>query len=85
MPHYTLMTSQQLGLELKAARKARKLTQSDLAARLGLSQSRISHLELHAEELSIEQVMAWCAVVGLELAIGTRGAAAAIADTPAEW
>jgi HTH-type transcriptional regulator/antitoxin HipB len=61
---------------LQAARKAQGLTQSALAARIGLSQSRVSHLELHAHELSVEQLLAWCAALGLELALGARGKAA---------
>ena len=32
----------------------------------GLSQNRVSHLELHADELSVKQLLGWCAVLGLE-------------------
>ena len=49
------------------------MTQSTLAARLGLSQSRVSHLELNPADLSLGQLMAWCSTLGLELAIGPRG------------
>lgn len=44
-----LVTALQLGQLLKAARKRRKLTQAAVAARLGLSQNRVSHLEQHPE------------------------------------
>lgn len=71
-PH-PLITSGQLGSMLQSARKASGLTQSALAARVGLSQSRVSHLELHAHELSVAQLLAWCAALGLELTLGTRG------------
>ncbi|WP_369822865.1 helix-turn-helix domain-containing protein [Bordetella sp. N] len=60
----------------QASRKAQGLTHAALAARIGLSQSRASHLEFSAQEPSVEQLLAWCAVLGLELAVGTRGSAA---------
>lgn len=67
-----LITALQLGQLLKAARKHRKLTQSDVASRLGLSQNRISYLEQHPDELSFKQLLGWCAAVGLELRLGER-------------
>lgn len=71
-PTQTLLTALQLGQLLKAARKRSQLTQSAVGARLGLSQNRVSHLELHPDELSFKQLLAWCAVVGLELQLGER-------------
>ncbi|WP_028602070.1 helix-turn-helix domain-containing protein [Ottowia thiooxydans] len=82
---HALVTPGQLGLMLQAARKAKGLTQAALAARIGLSQSRISHLELHAQELSVEQLLAWCEAVGLELAVGIRGSAAVSANLKTDW
>lgn len=70
---------------LQAARKAQGLTQSALASRIGLSQSRVSHLELNAHELSVEQLLAWCAALDLELAIGTRGSAAVSPIQTTDW
>ena len=71
-PPQPLVTAQQLGQLLKAARKQRKLTQAAVAGRLGLSQNRVSYLEQHPEELSFKQLLAWCAVIGLELRLGER-------------
>lgn len=68
-----LVTSSQLGHILQTARKAKRMSQSALASKLVLSQSRVSHLELHPEELSLNQLMNWCAVLGLELLVGVRG------------
>lgn len=68
-----LMTAPQLGQLLLSARKVRKMSQTSLASRMGISQPRVSHLEQHANELSVEQLMAWCAAFGLELSIGPRG------------
>lgn len=78
-----LTTAMQLGLQLKAARKERRLTQTDVAARLGLSQNRVSYLEQHADEISTKQLLAWCAAVGLELRLGERGTSAP--TMTAEW
>lgn len=69
---HPLVTANQLGSMLQAARKAQGLTQSVLAGRIGLSQSRVSHLELNAHQLSVEQLLAWCAALGLELSVGGR-------------
>lgn len=79
----TLVTGTQLGQLLKAARKRRKLTQSHVASRLGLSQNRISYLESHSDELSFRQLLAWCAVVGLELRMAERDASSS--TSPSEW
>jgi HTH-type transcriptional regulator/antitoxin HipB len=90
-----LLTAIQLGRLLRAARKQRGLTQADVGARLGLSQNRVSHLEGHADELSVKQLLTWCAVVGLELSLAQRVAKGSepgasqdpgsAATTPPEW
>ncbi|CAB3808097.1 helix-turn-helix domain-containing protein [Pararobbsia alpina] len=72
VPFQPLVTALQLGQLLKAARKRRKLTQAEVAARLGLSQNRVSYLEQHADELSFKQLLGWCTAVGLELRLGER-------------
>lgn len=82
---HPLVTTGQLGSMLQAARKAQGLTQSALAARIGLSQSRVSHLELNAHELSVGQLLAWCAALGLELAVGPRGSATGFAASTPDW
>jgi len=82
---HPLVTAGQLGAMLQASRKALGLTQSALAARIGLSQSRVSHLELNAHELSVEQLLAWCAALGLELAVGTRNSAAVSTTPTTDW
>lgn len=82
---HTLITAGQLGLVLQASRKSQGLSQAALAARIGLSQSRISHLELNAHQLSVEQLLAWCAALGLELSIGIRGSAPASSKVQADW
>ncbi len=71
-PSQPLVTALQLGQLLKTARKSRKLTQADVAGRLGLSQNRVSYLEQHPDELSVKQLLGWCATVGMELRLGER-------------
>lgn len=80
-----LLTASQLSSLLQATRKARGLTQAALANRIGLSQSRVSHLELNAQDLSVGQLLAWCAALGLELTLGTRGSAAMSATSKTDW
>lgn len=82
-----LLTGIQLGHVLRAARKQQGLTQAEVGVRLGLSQNRVSHLEAHAEEISVKQLLIWCAVVGLELSIAQRGARASKSrdSKPPEW
>jgi len=90
-----LLTAPQLGQMLRVARKRRGLTQAEVGARLGLSQNRVSHLEGHADELSVKQLLTWCAVVGLELSLaqrlamgpeaGASGAPGSAATPPPEW
>jgi HTH-type transcriptional regulator / antitoxin HipB len=82
--HQVLLTTPQLGQTLLAARKARGMSQAALASRLGLSQPRVSFLEQNAGDLSVEQLLAWCAILGLELSIGSRTDESA-QRTPAGW
>ena len=82
---HTLITAVQLGSVLQAAGKAQGLTHAALAGRIGLSQSRVSHLELNADELSVGQLLAWCAALGLELAVGERGSPAASSAVQTDW
>ena len=93
-PAQPLLTATQLSQLLRAARKQRGLTQAEVGARLGLSQNRVSHLEGHADELSVKQLLTWCAVVRLELSLAQRLAMApevsgaqapGPASTPPEW
>ena len=73
---HVLASSSQLGLVLKAARKRARLSQGALAARIGISQSRMSELELHPGAISLDQLLAIAGVLGLELAIGNKPSSA---------
>jgi HTH-type transcriptional regulator/antitoxin HipB len=78
-----LLTASQLGQLLASTRKARKLTQAAVASRVGLSQNRISYLESHADEISVKQLLSWCAALELELRLGERDTSAA--SSSGEW
>ena len=84
LPAQLLVSGDQLGLVLRSTRKSLRMNQAAIGARLNLSQNRVSHLELHPEELSLRQLLAWCSALGLELRIGTRGASAE-PRADAEW
>lgn len=67
-----IVTSAQLGALLVNVRKSRKLTQAQLGARLDLSQKRVSELELAPGTLSVDQLLAICAQLGLQLSVQLR-------------
>jgi HTH-type transcriptional regulator/antitoxin HipB len=67
-----IVTSAQLGALLVNVRKSRKLTQARLGARMGLSQKRVSELELAPGTLSVDQLLAICAQLGLQLSLQLR-------------
>ncbi|WPG41230.1 helix-turn-helix transcriptional regulator [Variovorax sp. EBFNA2] len=70
-----LSVSSQLGVLLKAARKASGISQVKLAERLGISQSRMSHMELNPGSVSLEQLLALFSVLGLEMFVGSKNPA----------
>lgn len=88
MPHRTqnLVTASQLGVVLQGARKSHKLTQAQLADRIGLSQRRLSELELEPGTLSVDQLLAMCAQLGLQLTVQPReGVPSVSAPQAGEW
>lgn len=90
MPHRAqpIVTADQLGSVLQSARKGRKLSQAQLASRVGISQNRLSDLERHPSDLSVEQLVAICGQLGLQLLVQRRDdeGAPPSSDAPAsEW
>lgn len=80
---HRLITASQLGQLLTSTRKRHKMTQAAVGIRVGLSQNRISHLESHADEISVRQLLSWCSALELELQLGERDSGAA--SNSAEW
>jgi HTH-type transcriptional regulator/antitoxin HipB len=68
-----LTIAEQLGPLLQAARKSASLSQTELGVRLGISQSRVSAMELDPGSISLTQLMALCSALGLELRVQTKG------------
>jgi HTH-type transcriptional regulator/antitoxin HipB len=64
-----LSLSKQLGPLLQSARKSAGLTQAELAQRLGMSQSRISAMELDPGTINVEQLLALLAALNHEVLV----------------
>lgn len=72
-----LTTPAQLGEVLRGRRKARRISQDELATKLGISQSRLSTLESDPAGLTLDRLLAVAGVLGLELVIQEKGATSA--------
>ncbi|TDM08787.1 helix-turn-helix domain-containing protein [Ideonella sp.] len=80
-----LSVPSQLGLVLRAERKSAKLSQKQLAAKLGLSQNRVSELETDPGSMRVDQLLAIFAALGLELQVQPRGGAGVPPAGQVEW
>lgn len=67
-----LSISDQLAPLLQAARKSAGLSQTELARRLDLSQSRMSAMELDPASMRLDQLLSICATLQLELVVQTK-------------
>lgn len=72
-----VLTAASLGRILQSARKSKGLNQTQLAARVGVSQARMSALEREPGTISVDQLLAMCSSLGLQLSIGPRDTSAA--------
>lgn len=70
----------QLGPLLRATRRQQGWTQADVARRMGVTVQAISKLEANASRASFERIHRLCLILGLELGLQPRSAAA-----EAEW
>jgi HTH-type transcriptional regulator/antitoxin HipB len=64
---YPLLTPKQLAAYLRSLRRAKRLTQSALGSKLGLSQRRIATIELEPDAVSIGQIMRILALLDARL------------------
>jgi HTH-type transcriptional regulator / antitoxin HipB len=67
-----LSMADQAGPLLRGARKAAGLSQTALARQLGLSQRRMSAMELNPGSISLEQLLALLAALDLELVVQAK-------------
>jgi len=66
---YPVALSTQLRQHLRSLRKARGLTQADLAARLGVVQSRVADIEANPSAVSVEQLLKVLTVLNAQLVV----------------
>jgi HTH-type transcriptional regulator/antitoxin HipB len=64
-----ISTERQLGHLLQGARKNARLTQAQLAQQAGISQERLSVLELNPGRITVERLLRLLGALGLELTI----------------
>ena len=64
-----LSLSKQLGPILQSARKSAGLSQTELAQRLGISQSRVSAMELDPGSINVDQLLALLAALDHEVLV----------------
>ena len=68
-PMFKLNSPQQAGQILVARRKALHLSQATVAARLGISQNRLSELEANPDRLNLDRLLALASLLGMELVL----------------
>lgn len=66
---YLISIADQLAPQLRSLRKARRLSQSDLARKLGVSQSRIAAIERHPAAVSAGQLLAILKALNVDLVL----------------
>lgn len=72
----------QVGGILRGRRKARKLSQEELASKLGISQARLSTLETSPAGLTLDRFLVLAKLLGLELVLQDASVAP---RTKSEW
>src|SRR6266545_2848662 len=70
--HQTLTHSAQLRQIIVARRRALKLSQRDLAAKLAISQNRLSEIETGRAPITFERLVDLFKVLGLDLVVQDR-------------
>jgi HTH-type transcriptional regulator/antitoxin HipB len=85
--HYPVLTPAQLSLHLRSLRKAKHLTQAEVAAQLGITQSRLGKIERHPERTNFAQLMRLLGVLGarITLSAGESTPAKQEAALPTDW
>lgn len=88
MSDYPIRTEQQVSLLLKSFRKARGMTQADLARALGITQQTASDLERNASTASVSRLLRMLSALGVELVLRDKQTDANAKTgklTPADW
>ena len=74
---YVISIPDQLTPQVRSLRKARGLSQKDLAVRLGVSQSRIAAIESSPQSISVGQLLEILAILDVQLVLRDKQASAA--------
>lgn len=82
---HLIATPDQMAQLLAASRRQAGLTQAEAAARIGVSQSRISAFETDAAALTLAQLLALCGVYGLQLQLRDKSEAPPGPAPSIEW
>jgi HTH-type transcriptional regulator/antitoxin HipB len=77
-----ITTPSQVGEIVRRRRKARRKPQREVAAKLGVSQGRLSTLEADPAKLTLDRLLALANLLGLELVLRDRRGPTAAAS---EW
>jgi HTH-type transcriptional regulator/antitoxin HipB len=81
-----LSLSTQLGPLIQSARKSAGLTQTQLGQRLGMSQSRISAMELDPGTINVDQLLALLAALNHEVIVQPKNGGANDRGSPTpDW
>lgn len=81
-----LSLSKQLGPILQSARKSAGLSQTELAQRLGISQSRLSAMERDPGSINVDQLLALLAALNHEVLVQPKnGIAEERGSATPEW
>jgi HTH-type transcriptional regulator/antitoxin HipB len=67
-----LHSPSQLSLHLKSLRKSRKMSQSEMAKNLGISQARYSDIERNPELISTRQLLEILAILRVDVVLKLR-------------
>jgi HTH-type transcriptional regulator / antitoxin HipB len=82
---HLIATPDQMAQLLAASRRQAGLTQAEAAARLGVSQSRISAWETDASALTLAQLLGLCGIYGLQLQVRDKNQAVPEPAPLIEW
>lgn len=85
--NYLVPFAGQLSQHLRALRKARGMSQTALAAQLGVNQSRIAAIEKNPAAISVDQLFRLLNALGVQLVLQDAPAASATTGEPpqGEW
>ena len=66
---YPILSPTQLASQLRALRKARGLSQTELGAMLGVGQTRVTRIERDPTAISVEQLLALLNALGVQMVL----------------